>query len=225
MKKTPPLLFLEVIMWYKLFTFANISKSAWDKGLPNALGFFPDHVCHIPSAPWDASWSLPCLVQLWLVGERRGEERRWEPPSLAVPCWLVPCPVAMPSSALVFSSWSLISCRLFPSALCLVDVTCFYLSISGEAGLAVTALSTGTVVGGRSHHTEQASPSHTLCVHPEHSSAATLLPDDPHLQGNLAQYDAKPSLQNVHGSTLEKCRRKRLIDFLAHFFQESNKQR
>lgn len=112
----------------------------------------------------------------WLRGEEVGVSK----PGSAMPCsLLVPCPVAMTSSALVFSFWSLSHCRLFPSALCLVDVTCFYLNISREAGLAVTALSTAAVVGGRSHHTEQASSSHTLCVHPKHSSAASLFVSPP----------------------------------------------
>lgn len=96
----------------------------------------------------------------WLRGEEVGAFK----PGRAMPCsLLVPCPVTMTSSALVFSSWSLSSCRLFPSALCLVDVTCFYLSISGEAGLAVTALSTAAVVSGRSI-TQNSPVPLTLCV-------------------------------------------------------------
>lgn len=50
----------------------------------------------------------------------------------------------------------------YSPVLCLLDVTCFSLGISGEVRLAVTVLSAAFLMGGRPHHTQQ--PSLIVCV-------------------------------------------------------------
>lgn len=226
MKKTPPLLFLELCDTNSSHL-PIYQSQPWDKGLPNVLGFFPDHVCHSPSAHWDASWPLPCLVQLWWVAERRGGGSS---PSLAVPCLAHCCSLApWPWHLLSWFShpgdwvpvaYSLLPCiwlmlRAFNS----VSQVRLWLGTGCEpSALQVCWVEAPITQSSQSRSHSIFPPQAQLCC--QLACITTLPPDDPHLQWNLAEYDGRPSLQNVHGSTLKKCKRKRLIDFIA---QESNK--
>ena len=97
----------------------------WDKSLPNVLGFFPAHVCHIPSAPQGASHPLLCLVQLQSSADGGGGGSS---PSLAVLCLACCWPLAQGPWRLLWShhhrDWR--SWRLFPSVLCLLDIPPFF---------------------------------------------------------------------------------------------------
>lgn len=145
-------------------------------------------------------------------------------PSLAVLCLACCWPLAQyPWHLLPWSHhhgvWR--SCRLFPFVLSLLDMTCFFLRISGEVRLSVTVLSVGCIVGRRLHPMEQASVSHTLCYCPKHNSAISLLVLSPYSQIILAFSKAWLGynvIQNAYCSTWKKCNRKRLIDFITQFF-------